>query len=189
MGLVLATIAPVGAHGELILQLGAERIQPGGAIEVRGDLGSGEQFEIALISKANGSRRWIATIPATEEGHFQSHVVVPADVPEGDYLVEASFDLAVVRAPLTVAGTPINPGEGGEGPDRADSLAVPLPSGFRQDGTSAGGSGAAGTRGGRSPADGLLVVGAAIAAAAALIGSLRLVGRRRSAASGGRPGP
>jgi methionine-rich copper-binding protein CopC len=120
----VAATGPAAAHGETILQLGAERIQPGGQVEVRGDLGAGEAFEVALISKADGSRRLIATIAATEEGHFQSYVTIPADLATGDYLVEVAVDLTAARAPLAIVGAPQT---GGEEPDQGDGLAQPMP--------------------------------------------------------------
>ena len=129
LALTLGFVASTAAHEELLLQLSAERIQPGGTVEVRGDLGAGESFEVALIAQADGSRRVIATIPAIEEGHFQSFVVVPADMPAGDYLIEVAVDLTAVRAPLTIAGSPIG-AEGGEGPEQEEGLVQPLPSGF-----------------------------------------------------------
>lgn len=72
MGLALTAgfVASVAAHDGLLLQLDAERIQPGGTVEVRGDLGSGGAFEVALIASVDRSRRMIATSPATGEGHF-----------------------------------------------------------------------------------------------------------------------
>ena len=180
--------AQAAAHGQLILELGADRIQPGAAIEVRGDLGNGEQFEIALISKLDGSRRPIAIVPASDEGHFQSYVIVPADVTPGDYLVEASFDLLVVRAPLTVAGAPIE--AGGEGPDRADGLILPMPSSAGAPAASAPGAavapGDAAGPVGRAPVDGLIVIVAAIAGAGLLVRGLRLARRRRGVAPEGR---
>jgi hypothetical protein len=184
------------AHGQFMLQLGAERVQPGGAIEVRGDLGAGEAFEVALIAKADGGRRLIATIPATEEGHFLTYVTVPSDVPVGDYLLEVAVDLSVIRAPLTVAGSPIT-GEVGDGPDHADPLNQPMSSGLGSGNGAGAGAPAAGPRGsgatttggpsqaatrvGRSPIDGALVVGLAALASIALVGGIRLIGRRRSA--------
>ena len=183
--------APVAAHGQPILQLGAERIQPGGSVEVRGDLGIGEVFEVALIAKADGSRRLIATIPAVEEGHFQSFVTVPADVAVGDYLLEVAVDLSVVRAPLTVAGSPIG-GEDGGGPDQGDGLGQPLASGLAGGAGGAGGLGArssdpalpggppTSTRTGRSPIDGVVIIAAAAAIAIGALGGLRLVVRGRA---------
>lgn len=177
---------PVAAHGELILQLGAERVQPGGSVEVRGDLGAGESFEVALIAKADGSRRVITTIPATEEGHFQTYVTIPTDVPTGEYLLEVAVDVVVVRAPLTVAGGPVG-GDGGAQPEQEEGLIAPLPSGF---GVAAGAASLqpAGTatepvanQSGRSLIDGVLVVAVALGAAIALVVGMRLTGRRRSA--------
>jgi hypothetical protein len=81
-----------------------------------------------LISVTDGSRRLLGTIPAVEEGHFQANVIVPADVPLGDYLLEAGVQNVAIRAPLSIAGTPIV-GEGGAGgPDQADALIQPAPS-------------------------------------------------------------
>lgn len=172
----------------MILELGSERIQPGGSIEVRGDLGVGDVFEVALIAKADGSRRLIATIPAVEEGHFQSYVTVPANVPVGDYLLEVAVDLSVVRAPLAVAGSPFG-GEDGGGPDQGDALVQPLGSGPA--GSAAGGLGTrssdpvlpgrpqpTSTTTDRSPLDGLLIIVAAAVAIGGL-GAFRLVARGR----------
>jgi hypothetical protein len=191
LALLLALSGVASAHGELILQLGAERIQPGGTVEVRGDLGQGESFEVALISRADGSRRLIATIPATEEGHFQSFVTVPADVPGGDYLVEVAVDLAVVRAPLTVAGAPVD-GVGGGGPEQEEGL-LPVAS----SGVSATGAPGAGTPGRtaavvRAQLDGLVAVGLAATGAVVLLAGLRLAtrsqpGRRTKDDRGGAP--
>jgi hypothetical protein len=119
---------PVAAHGELIFQLGSERVAPGGVVEVRGDLGAGSTVEIVVISKADGTRRSIATLTDFEEGHFQDYVTIPADLPAGDYLVEAGTESIAVRAPLTVAGSAA--GEGGERRDQDEPLLVPLPSGW-----------------------------------------------------------
>jgi hypothetical protein len=188
-----ACVPTLKAHGELLLQLGAERVQPGGALEVRGDLGTGEAFEVALIAKADGSRRVIATIAAIEEGHFQTYVTVPGDVVPGDYLVEVAVDLSVVRAPLTVFGSPIT-GEEGGGPDRGEGLVQPMPSGVSKavgggaDSGVIGGSGgppadgdAISSRAGRSPLDGAVVLGVAAVIAAGLLVGMRLIGRRRRA--------
>jgi hypothetical protein len=184
--------SPVAAHGEQLLQLGSERIQPGGTVEVRGDLGSGESFEVALVARVDGSRRLIATIPAVDEGHFQSFVTIPADVAVGDYLLEVAIDLSVVRAPLEIAGSPIG-ADGGAGPEQEDGLVVPLPSSFGRANTGAGAVAAASpgsTRSaepfpwtGSAALDGALVLGAAIAAGAGLLVALRARGRR-SASTG-----
>ena len=182
--LLLSSASPVAAHGELILELGAERIQPGGSVEVRGDLGTGDVFEIALISRSGGARRVIASVPAAGEGHFDSYVVVPADVPVGDYFVEAAVDLIVVRAPLTVAGSPLGDTGAGE-PQREDGFLSPLPSGFGRAGVvpvaSAGGAPPADASRGTDPAGGVPLGGLLLVVIAALVpvGVLGLVWRAR----------
>jgi hypothetical protein len=199
--LVLSSGGPVSAHGELTLQLGTERIQPGGAIEVRGDLGSGESFEVALISMDDGSRRAIATIPAIEEGHFQSYVTIPPDISTGGYLVEVAAGVAVAQAPLTVAGSPVDDA-GGRVPGQDEGLIQPVPSGFGA-GTGVGagadnasiGPGASSATGdttqpattpGRSRLDGLVVMAIAVLVAVSTLGGLRRAGRRRSGHVNGR---
>jgi hypothetical protein len=178
---VAATATSVTAHGQVTLQLGAERIEPGGSIEVRGDLGTGEVFEVALVAKADGSRRVIGTIPAIEEGHFQSYVTLPADVTAGDYLVEVAVDSTVARAPLTIAGVPILPG--GEAPDRDEPLGAPIPSGLGpaadNDATVPGAGAPAGSE--RSPLEGVTVLSVALVLGIGLLALLRLAGLRRSA--------
>lgn len=180
--LVLFGSSPVAAHGELTLELGAERVQPGGSIEVRGDLGSGEAFEVSLIASADGSRRVIATIPTIDEGHFQSYVTVPADLAGGDYLVEVAVGLSVARAPLVVAGPPVD-GGGGAGPEQEEGLVQPMPSGF--------GVGPGVVARGPNPADSsaatnqgdrysnVAVLAAALIAAAGIAVGLRIVRRAR----------
>ena len=181
--------SPVVAHGELTLELGAERIQPGGSIEVRGDLGNGEAFDVSLIAKADGSRRMIATIPAIEEGHFQAFVTIPADVAVGDYLVEVAVGVSVVRAPLTVAGSPVDGGDGA-GPEQEEGLLQPLPSGF---GTGAGvvapsarpaDSSAAGNQGGRASIGGVAVLAVAVIAAVGILAGIGAGARARRSTPG-----
>jgi hypothetical protein len=179
--LIAATVTPVIAHGEVTLQLGAEQIQPGGSIEVRGDLGTGEVFEVALVARADGSRRVVGTISAIEEGHFQSYVTFPADVATGDYLVEVSVDLTVARAPLTIAGVPIMPG--GEPPSRDEPLGQPMPSG---PGHAADNDPNVSTAGAPARPERSLIQGVAVLLIAGILGVglltlLRLAGLRRSA--------
>lgn len=185
VALVAISVASTAAHDGVLLQLGAERIQPGGTVEVRGDLGAGEAFEVALITSADGSRRVIATISATEEGHFQSFVVVPADVSAGNYLLEVAVDLTVVRAPLTIAGSPID-AAGGEGPEQEEGLVQPVPPGFGggQPASAAPGVEAIppdSTSVDRSSIAGAVAIGVAGILGAALLGGLQLRKRRRSA--------
>jgi hypothetical protein len=183
---MLAT-APVAAHGESFFQLGAERIEPGGQVEVRADLGAGDRFEVTLISKADGSRRTLGTFPATEEGHLQTWLTIPVDVPAGDYLVELAYDLTVLRAPLTVAGSPLPGGDEGQLPGQDDGFGPPAsgsgapggPIAAQPSPGPAAPEDGEGVRGRRDGIDGPVSVGIALLAAVALLGVLRLSGWRR----------
>jgi hypothetical protein len=174
------------AHGETFFQLGAERIQPGGQVEIRADLGAGDAFEVTLVAKADGGRRILGTIPATDEGHLQAYLTIPADVPAGDYLVELAYDLTVLRAPLTVAGAPIGSGEEGQPPGQDDGFAAPSSSGGAAAGPVTPGSGSiapaggpSSVRGTRSAGDGLVALVLAGGGAVALLVALRVLGARR----------
>ena len=57
--LLALAVGPAAAHGELFFQLGAERVQPGGTVELRADLGAGEAFDVTLISKPGVARRHV----------------------------------------------------------------------------------------------------------------------------------
>jgi hypothetical protein len=124
---VLSAVGPAAAHGELLFQVGPERVAPGGVIEVRGDFGAGDSVEIVMISRADDARRSIATVVDFEEGHFQSYLTVPVDLPAGDYVVEAVSETITMRAQLTVAGVAI--AAGGERPNQDEALVGTLPSG------------------------------------------------------------
>lgn len=192
----VASAGGAAAHGEIYFQVGAERVQPGAEVEVRGDLDAGEAFEITLVSKTDGARRVIATVPAFEEGHFQTYVVIPADTSTGEYLVEAAYDLTVVRAQLTVAGPAIVAGQDQNvGEPEHEGFGAPSASGSGSGAgefaaapsaglaaTAASDAGAAPVRGRRDALEGLGIVAIAGVLAVALVGGLRVL--RKS----GRPG-
>jgi hypothetical protein len=182
----ILVVAPVAAHGELVFQLGAERVVPGGVVEVRGDLATGDTVEIALISKADGTRRSIATLADFEEGHFQGYVTIPTDVIAGDYLVEAGTDSISARAPLTVAGSAAL--AGGERSDQGEPLVAPVPStssvySFASPGPGVR-SGPAVEGSGRDtlPVPPILIGVAAVVGAVVLVAGMRLASRTRSSA-------
>ena len=181
---MLVAVAPVVAHGELIFQLGAERIQPGGSVEIRGDVGAGTSVEIVLIGKTDGSRRSLGTLADFEDGHFQGYVTIPADVAVGEYLLEAGTESIAVRAPLVVAGSAVI--EGGERPGQDEPLVAPMPSGLGgvavatlQPGTPFGPGVGGGTRASWPISPVLVAAILAIGAGALLVG-LRVASRRRS---------
>lgn len=182
----IPSAVPAAAHGELVFQLGAERVAPGDVVEVRGDLGVGTSVDIVLISKSDGSRRLLASLTDFEEGHFQDYVTIPADVVAGDYLIEAGTDSIAARAPLTIAGFAVN--AGGERPGQDEPLLAPLPSAVSG---SAFATPAVGVRSGPVvatdergtwPAPPIVIALGVVAGALGLLGGLRLVSRGRSGA-------
>jgi hypothetical protein len=181
--LVIVIAAPAFAHGELIFQLGAERIEPGGSVEIRGDVGAGTSVEIVLIGKSDGSRRSLGTLADFEDGHFQGYVTIPADVAVGEYLLEAGTESIAVRAPLVVAGAAIV--GGGERPGQDEPLVAPMPSGLGgpavatlQPGTPLG---AVGTGSRDSwPIPPVVVAGLLVIVVGVLLVGLRLRGRTRA---------
>lgn len=184
---VLSAVMPVAAHGELLFQVGPERVAPGGVIEVRGDFGAGDSVEIVMVSRADDARRSIATVADFEEGHFQSYLTVPADVPAGDYVVEAVSETITMRAQLTVAGAAIA-GGGGERPDQDEALIGALPSGYS--GSTVQTPAAGVPTGSVGPASGpdawpippVVIAALIVFGAIGLLGGLRLAGRLRPGA-------
>jgi hypothetical protein len=180
----VAVVVPVLAHGELVFQLGAERIQPGGSVEIRGDVGVGSSVEIVLIGKTDGSRRSLGTLADFEDGHFQGYVTIPADVAVGEYLLEAGTESIAVRAPLVVAGAAVV--EGGDRPGQEEPLVAPMPSGLGgvavatlQPGAPLGPAVGGGSRD-FWPISPVLVAAILVIGAVALLVGLRLAGRPRS---------
>ncbi|MDO8483960.1 MAG: hypothetical protein Q7S35_03315 [Candidatus Limnocylindrales bacterium] len=131
--LTLAATSPVSAHGGVAtLQLGSERINPGGTLEVVGDMTTDGSIALILIADADGAARPMATLAAGDDGHFQAFVVIPGDVPEGSYTVSAGNGVDLTRAPIVIAGVRVPEGEQGQLPGQDEALAGALPSGVAQ---------------------------------------------------------
>ncbi len=119
----LATAPIVSAHGGVAtLQLGAERVGPGGTIEVFGDMTSEGRVVLTLIAASDGATRPLATLVTTDDGHFQAFLVLPADLPGGIYSVAAGNGVDLARAPLVIAG-PAAAGEEGQLPGQDEAFA------------------------------------------------------------------
>ena len=111
----------VAAHGGVpTLQPGAERINPGGTIELLGDMTTEGPVELRLV--AGTTVRSLGSAIADYEGHFQVFVIVPVDVPSGEYTVHAESTVERASAPLVVAGLPIG-GEEGQLPGQDEARA------------------------------------------------------------------
>lgn len=182
--LALGAASSAFAHGEETLELGADRVRPGGSLEVRGDLGSGAAFDITLIAVDDLSRRLLTTVAASEEGHVQAYITIPLDVPAGDYLIEVTNDVTVMRSALTVAGAPVA-GEEGQLTGRDEGLGIvpTAATGIPGTGATAAPAVVAPVHTEGSPLASLAILTLATGLAAASLIALRLVGRRRSAGS------
>lgn len=125
MALLWLMAVGVQAHGGVpALQLGAERISPGGTIELLGDMTTEGTVDLRLV--AGTTVRSLGTADADYEGHFQVFVIVPADIPTGTYTVHAESAVERASAPLVVAGAPIG-GEEGQLPGQDEARAGVLP--------------------------------------------------------------
>lgn len=116
------------AHGEEPrLEISAERLNPGAALDIRGvDFEFEEQVNLALI----GSQVEIplGTAIGDEEGIFLATISLPTDLAEGTYVVHAVTDDHVVESPqITIWGTAQIEGGGEVVRDDADGLLAPMP--------------------------------------------------------------
>ena len=127
--LALSFASPALAHGdEPRLEISADRMNPGGVIEVRGvDFEFEEVVALALI----GSEVEIplGEITADTEGIFLQIVTLPVDLNEGTYQFRAITDDHEILSPaLFVPGPPMmnEEGEGGHR-DEEEPLLGPVP--------------------------------------------------------------
>lgn len=104
--LPLAAWAPVAqAHGESVLTVTPDTIDPGGKITVKGiDMGAGEEFKITLEGLKYQAELGDATADDKEE--FTLEFTIPTDAPEGVYQLKATGeDGDVVTTELTITPT------------------------------------------------------------------------------------
>lgn len=126
--LALSFASPASAHGdEPRLEINAEKVSPGGVIEVRGvDFEMDELITLDLVGPN-------VTIPLGEfvadvEGVFSQIVTLPMDLKEGSYTFRATTDDHIIESPAFVVwGMAII--ENGEDSQRTDEdpLLAPMP--------------------------------------------------------------
>ena len=124
IGLWLVALVPViEAHGgTATLQVPASRVNPGGTLELLGDMTAEGPVELYLIA-GDGLVRSLGTATADVAGHFQSYITLPADLPTGDYAVTARSAVDEAMNRLTIAGLPVPAGEDGTLPGQDDIFA------------------------------------------------------------------
>jgi hypothetical protein len=119
---------PVFAHGgEPRLEINVERINPGGAIEVRGvEFEYDELVDLSLMGTT-------IPIPLTEvtadvEGTFTQVIVLPSDLPAGEYILRATNDHHwVISQIFTVWGIALESEDSNVNRDQSDVELGPVP--------------------------------------------------------------
>lgn len=177
------------AHsGEFLLVAEPTTVAPGGTVSVRADLPTTGPLRLSLAG-SGGSVREVGVVEETDEGHFETFVQIPVDLPSGRWaLVAQSDDATIASTTLEVAGSPIGEEEDGHGGERdeEDPLLVPLPSGWQASRSGAPAPTPAAVDG-RPPAVDLVPF-AALGAAILAVGIL-LVRTRAERSSGGPSDP
>jgi hypothetical protein len=110
------------------LEINVERINPGGIVDVRGVEFDYEQ-SVTLHLERTGIVVQLGEVVTDLEGIFLYTVVLPVDLPEGDYKIRAVTSHHDILSPaLTVQGPAVSSEEGGQGPrDEDDGLLAPMP--------------------------------------------------------------
>jgi len=127
--MTLGVAQPVHAHGgQPRLEINVDRINPGAVVALRGvEFGYDDLVMLALIGSE--AETALGEITANAEGEFKQIVVLPSDLAEGIYYFRAiTIHHWVISPPLTIWGTALSTGEGGQGPrDEDDGLLAPMP--------------------------------------------------------------
>lgn len=123
---MLIVAGPASAHGGVpTLQLQGDRINPGGSLELRGDMTGDEPVAVSLQA-GDGSMLALGRIETDWEGHFATAVTIPPDVPAGTYIVRVTSPFEEATTRLVVGGPPLLPEAGGQPLGRDEALAGPV---------------------------------------------------------------
>jgi hypothetical protein len=117
------------AHGRAPrLEISVERINPGGVLDIRGVEFDYEEV-VTLYLERQGIVIQLGQIVADLEGIFIHTIVLPFDLPIGEYSIRGVTDHHDVVSPvLTVQGPAIQSEGGGQGlREEDDALLVPMP--------------------------------------------------------------
>jgi len=119
---------PALAHGgEPRLEISVERINPGGVMEVRGvDFDYDEPVVLSLMRSE--IQIPLVEVTADGEGVFTQIIVLPADLPTGEYNFRARSDHHMVMSPtIIVWGVAVQDQEDSAIRDQSDVQLGPLP--------------------------------------------------------------
>lgn len=119
---------PAYAHGgEPRLEISVERINPGGVMEVRGvDFDYDEPVVLSLMRSE--IQIPLVEVTADGEGVFTQIIVLPADLPAGEYNFRAKSDHHLITSPtITVWGAAVEDQESTNIQDQSDLALGPVP--------------------------------------------------------------
>jgi len=125
----ISIVSPASAHGRTPrLEISAERLNPGAVLDIRGVEFDYEEV-ITLYLERQGIVVQLGQIVADLEGIFNHTIVLPVDLPAGEYMIRGVTEHHDVLSPaLTVQGPAIlNEGGGQGGRDEDDGLLAPMP--------------------------------------------------------------
>jgi hypothetical protein len=104
VALLAAAAGTVGAHDGALtsMEIPAERLPPGSTLPLIGlDFFPGEALQIRLTGPGGATE--LGVVRAGPDGHFESFLDLPADLPAGPYTVDAiSQSGIIIRALVTI---------------------------------------------------------------------------------------
>ena len=127
--LSLSVVPRASAHGRTPrLEISAERMNPGGILDIRGVEFDYEEL-VTLYLERQGIVVSLGEINADLEGIFVHTIVLPADLPTGEYTIRGVTDHHDVLSPIFNVQGPAISGEGGGQGEREedDGLLAPMP--------------------------------------------------------------
>lgn len=126
LALILTTYARAHATTPR-LEISAERVNPGGVVDLRG-VGFDYEEAVTLYLERPGIVVQLGNVSADTEGIFLHIAILPVDLPEGVYNVRGVTEHHDVLSPaLTVQGPAIVEGGGQGERDEDDGLLAPMP--------------------------------------------------------------
>jgi hypothetical protein len=127
--LSLFVVPRASAHGRTPrLEISAERMNPGGVLDIRGVEFDYEEL-VTLYLERQGIVVPLGEVNADLEGIFIQTIVLPADLPAGNYTIRGVTEHHdVLSSSFSVQGPAIAGEGGGQGErDDADGLLAPMP--------------------------------------------------------------
>jgi hypothetical protein len=127
--LSLFVVPPASAHGRTPrLEISAERMNPGGVLDIRGVEFDYEEV-VTLYMERQGIVVSLGEVNADLEGIFIHTIILPSDLPSGEYSIRGVTEHHDVLSPVfSVQGQAVAGEGGGQGErDDDDGLLAPMP--------------------------------------------------------------